>query len=677
VSSSRHPARAPRIRRVVAPLSLALLAVPWIDSTTAVAATTSATIVSRASSGAQLDGSSETPAMSADGRYVAFATDAEFYPGDENGAVDIFRKDLLTGAILPASVNDEGVFADFDSYSPSISADGQKVAFLTDDDDVLDLYDDLDRDQNLSIDLYVRDFGAGTTRPAFLYDIPGDGDPVAYTPVDGVDAGMISRDGSTVVAETYSSINATEGLDEFDRDVYVRALSGGATRRVSKNPSTNTGGGGFDPSISTNGRFIAFASDATNITASTDLNGLTDIFVFDRDTDNDGVFDETGAVATTRASVATAGVTNGHSTEPGISGDGRYVAFVSQATNLGGLYAGVYLRDRQTNTNSWVSPSFGAPDGSFSAPVVNDGGRYVAFSSNASALVAGDTPGTSDIFRRDVSTATTLRVTEGNNGAQPDGQSYGADISPSGSVVAYTSGAANLVPTDTNANSDAFVWAPLNDLSAPFVSMIRPVKAFSTAAAVAGQWYGFDTSSVGTYDVQRKVILYNQSSPLWSDLFVDSTRTRHPVTAVKGRTYCWRARAEDIHGNLSAYTTGACTALPLSTTSLAFTSGWTRVNGTQYYGDQAYRANSAGRRATRTGVIGERIAVVVTKCNGCGSIRVTFGSSTKTVSLQASSTRPQQVIEVFTYAAPRSGTVTIESLSANPVYVEGVGVYKD
>ena len=676
----KTPVARSALRRVAAPLTLALLAVPVIDATPAGAATTSATIVSRGTNGAQLDGSSESPAMSADGRFVAFSTDAEFYPGDDNGSYDVFRKDLLTGAIIPISIDEDGIFGDADSYGPSITADGSKVAFLSDSDE-LDTYDNFDRDQNLSSDLYVRDVAAGTTRLPFVYNPPGTdydycGDNIACAPESGADFGMISRDGNHVVIETYSTMNATEGLDDFDADVYVRALSSQFIRRVSKNPTTNVGGGGTAPSMSSTGRYVAFASDAANITAVPDTNGFTDIYVFDRDSDNDGVFDESGGVATSRISVATAGVTDGHSTGPAINGDGRFVAFVSEATNLGGLYGGVYLRDRQANTTFWASPSFGAPDGVFSAPVVSDSGRYVAFSSNASALVVGDTPGTSDVFRRDVTGATTARVTQGNDGAQPDGQSYGAQISPNGSVVAYTSGATNLVPTDTNSDSDVFVWAPLSDLTAPTVSMLRPTRRFTTAAPTA-QWYGFDTSTVDSFDVERRVATYNGSLPAWSATLTDTAATTQTVTGVSGRTYCWRTRAEDIHGNVSGYTAPSCTALPLTTASLAFSTGWTRIDRDYYYGDRAHKATSAGRIVRRTGVVGERIAIVVSTCNGCGSVKVTFGASTKTVSLQSSTTRRAYVIEVFALSGVRTGTVTIETLSAKPVVVEGLGVYKD
>ncbi len=670
------------IRRVAAPLILALLAVPSLAVEPAAAATTSATIVSRAATGAQLDGSSQDIVLSADGRYVAFSTDAEFYPGDDNSTFDVFRKDLLTGALEAISVNDDGQFGDFDSYSPSITADGSRVAFLSDDDDVLDLYDDNDRDQNGSTDLYIRDVNAGTTRPAVLYDPPGIDydvcfDNLACTPTDGVEDGEISRDGNHVVVATSTTLNATEAVDDFDVDVYVRTLSGSIYRRVSRYPTTNSTGGGNAPSISATGRYVAFESSANNITAAIDNNGLSDIYVFDRDADNDGVFDEVNAVSTQRISVASGAEPNGASTDPAVSGDGRYVAFASQATNLGGPYRGIYLRDRSgAGSTSWVSPSFGAPDGEFANPVVSDDGRYVAFASDASTLAPGDAPGTSDIFRRDRSAATTLRVTEGNNGAQPTGQSFGPSISPSGSVVGYSSAAGNLVPTDTNSGFDVFVWAPLNDLSAPFVTMLRPAKRFTTAAPT-GQWYGFDTSTVGTYDVQRKVANYNQSLPNFSALLNDTTLTVQTLDGVRGRTYCWRARAEDIHGNLSGYTAGACTALPLGSSSLAASTGWTQVTGSQYYADAGYRATTPGRKLKRTNVVAERIAIVATTCSNCGSVKVTFGTSSKTITLVSSTTKRKQVIEVFVYSSARAGTITIETTGTRPVLIEGLGVYKD
>jgi hypothetical protein len=291
--------------------------------------------------------------------------------------------------------------------------------------------------------------------------------------------------------------------------------------------------------------------------------------------------------------------------------------------------------------------------------------------------VAGDSPGSSDVFRRDRTLAVTERVTSGNAGAQPDGQSFDPVVGASGLVVTYASGATNLVPTDTNLNDDVFVWAPLNDLSAPAVTMRRPASRWAVNPELVAEWYGFDTSTVGSYDVQRRIATFNAGLPAWTATLTNTAATQQSLTGATGRTYCWRMRAEDIHGNVSGYTSAACTAVPLPTSSLVFSSGWTAFSGSQYYGGRAMRATTTGRTITRTNVVAERIALVVSTCNGCGSVRVTFGSSTKTVSLQSSTTQRKRMIEVFSYSSPRTSTLRIQTTANKPVVVEGLGIYKD
>ncbi len=177
------------------------------------------------------------------------------------------------------------------------------------------------------------------------------------------------------------------------------------------------------PAIDHRGRFVAFRSAATNLVAS-DTNGASDVFVRDRDTDADGVFDEAGAVATTRVSVVTGGgQANGGSEQPALGADGRYVVFVSAATNLvtapdtvtGPIVATqIYRHDRQTGETRLVSRGVtqAAADGECLAPAVSRDGRYVVFTSLATNLVAAD-PGTGGgVYLRDLETGAINRLTE-------------------------------------------------------------------------------------------------------------------------------------------------------------------------------------------------------------------------------------------------------------------------
>ena len=168
---------------------------------------------------------------------------------------------------------------------------------------------------------------------------------------------------------------------------------------------------------------------------------------------------------TTRVSVATGGgQANGNSIAPAISKDGRYVAFYSDASNL---VAGdtnrardVFVHDRQTGETTRVSV---AQDGSQAngesfAPAISGDGRYVVFSSSASNLVAGDTNNANDIFVRDRVANTTTRLSLALGGAEPNAGSYAPAISADGNVVAYESDATNLVSGDANGQRDVFVY---------------------------------------------------------------------------------------------------------------------------------------------------------------------------------------------------------------------------
>src|SRR6185295_7492640 len=180
-------------------------------------------------------------------------------------------------------------------------------------------------------------------------------------------------------------------------DIFVRDLVGGTTERVSiPNGSGQADAASYAPSISADGRFVVFESEATNLVGG-DTNNLRDIFVRDRQL---GV--------TERVDVPTGGgEADATSYTPSISADGRFVSFGSLATDLvGGDTNGtgdVFLRDRQIGTTARVSVDSAGAQGNFVSddPVISADGRYVAFRSYATNLVPGDTNGFTDVFVRD------------------------------------------------------------------------------------------------------------------------------------------------------------------------------------------------------------------------------------------------------------------------------------
>ena len=240
--------------------------------------------------------------------------------------------------------------------------------------------------------------------------------------------------------------------------LFLGVLAGSPTAaQVTRRASVSGGGaqgnsGSQFPSISADGRYVAFESQSTNLVPG-DTNGESDVFVRDL-----------VAGTTEIVSVSSSGVLgNDDSRNASISADGRYVAFQSYAGNLipGDAYFAydVYVRDRVAGTTEKVNlRSTGAQTatGASFEPSISGDGRYVAFHSGASDLVAGDTNGEEDVFVRDRVAGTTERVSVSTAGVQGDFESVTPKITPDGRFVAFTSFATNLVPNDSN-NTDAFL----------------------------------------------------------------------------------------------------------------------------------------------------------------------------------------------------------------------------
>ncbi len=208
------------------------------------------------------------------------------------------------------------------------------------------------------------------------------------------------------------------------------------------------------PSISSTGRFMGFSSIASNLVQG-DTNGVPDVFVHDMLT---GV--------TERLSVNSLGV-EGNGTSGGVSApssDGRFIAFLSGATNLvpndwNGV-VDVFVRDRSTGTTELAPVGVNgvqANGPSYGYTSISDDGRYVMFASAASNLVLGDTNGTYDVFIRDRFLGTTERVDLSSSGAEAQGQSWALELSRDGRFATFMSDAANLVSGDTNGVGDVFV----------------------------------------------------------------------------------------------------------------------------------------------------------------------------------------------------------------------------
>ncbi|MGH3656122.1 MAG: hypothetical protein ACRDUA_05640, partial [Micromonosporaceae bacterium] len=251
----------------------------------------------------------------------------------------------------------------------------------------------------------------------------------------------------------------TNGRGEDEpMDVFVRDRRTGVTTRVSvASDGSQANDTSLKPAVSAGGRYVAFVSLADNLVTG-DTNGWWDVFVHDR-----------RAGATTRVSVASDGsqAKGDLSTAPALSADGRYVAFVSWEDNLvtgdTNGWGDVFVHDRRTGATTRVSVASdgsqaNAASGSPPGLAISGDGRYVAFGSNADDLVPGDTNGTDDVFVHDRQTGATTRVSVASDGSQTNGgASGGPAISAGGRYIAFTSSADNLVPGDTNGTYDVFV----------------------------------------------------------------------------------------------------------------------------------------------------------------------------------------------------------------------------
>ena len=395
-----------------------------------------------ASDGTEGDQGSDSPAISADGRYLAFVSGASNLVSENNGYDHVYLHQRLTGQTTRVSVAGDGGPATGDSSSPAISADGRYVAFAS---GATDLVSD---DNNEFDDVYLHDRLTGETTRVSLSSAGAEGNSWSRFP-------SISANGRYVAFLSRAS-NLVSDDSNDTADVYVHDQSTGQTERVSLSSGGAGGNGGparlTGPSISADGRYVAFHSEASNL-VSGDNNTCEDIFVHDRLTGQ-----------TERVSLSSDGVEgDSWSTSPSISADGRYVAFISWASNLvsgdSNDTADAYLHDRVTGQTERVSLSnygVGANSGS-DHPSISADGRYVAFSSGASNLVSEDSNGNEDIFVRHQRTGQTERVSLASDGTEGNGDSAAPSISADGRYVAFASGASNLASGDNNGHEDIFV----------------------------------------------------------------------------------------------------------------------------------------------------------------------------------------------------------------------------
>src|SRR5688572_25708502 len=391
--------------------------------------------VSVDSLGNEGDGASGISAISADGRFVAFGSSATNLIAGGNLPFGIFVHDRQTGTTEIVSVSSRGRQGEGLSSSPDISDDGRFVAF---DSDAANL---VRGDRNDITDVFRHDRLTSETILVSVSSSGEQGDSSNHAPA-------ISADGNFIVFHANSQL-APEDTNS-QTDVYIRDVQAGITTPVSVGfdgtPGNNTS---FLQDVSSDGRFVAFVSDSTNLIPNDVDDFEANVYVRDL-----------VAGTTELASVGSDGTRAevGFFDIPSISADGRFVAFstftslVPEDTRPFSL--DIYLRDRQTGTTELISVSSDElpGDGRSESPSVSADGQFVAFQSDSTNF-APEQPGffpDEDIFVRDRQAGTTVRVSESSAGDEGNARSLGVDISADGMVTAFSSDASNLVPNDTN-----------------------------------------------------------------------------------------------------------------------------------------------------------------------------------------------------------------------------------
>jgi Tol biopolymer transport system component len=333
------------------------------------------------------------PSLSASGRFLAFASEnpalsdedlnnSTTLAGDTFPVRDIFAYNRSNGAVSLVSRDDgpKGAAANSNSNLPSISADGRYVAFGTSATNFL---------RGVFGGLYVRDLQSRKTVLA------GRADGRRGEPLHGSSNPSISAHGRWV-----AFVTAGPRRRNAEREIAVRDIRAGRTAFASR--AGGAGGalandGCTDPALSANGRYVAFATKATNL-GRADRKGIEDVFLRDLKTDR--------TVLVSRAAGKRGAAGNGDSSRPSISADGRYVAFESYASNLGpadnGTVPDLFVRDMRSGRVFLASRADGngaVANGPSANPAISANGRYLAFESRGSNLSPADTLHLTSVFR--------------------------------------------------------------------------------------------------------------------------------------------------------------------------------------------------------------------------------------------------------------------------------------
>jgi hypothetical protein len=453
VSLSRRPKHeGPRSAAVRAAAVAALARVEPLEGRQLLAAQ----LISVTTAGTAGNGDSGEASVSQNGRYVAFtSTSTDLVAGDTNGVSDVFLRDRTTNTTIIISKNPTTqAVGDGRSFEPKVSNDGNFVVFVSD-------------AANLVATDKAEALGGNTD--VFRYNVTTGAIELVTQTTPGAhadgDSGEpnVSANGQFVVFSTRA--RNLGGTDENNAsDVFVRDMNRGAGDDLAVRPvsvaagqttsETMADGRSFDPQVSDDGNFVSFRSSATNLNGS-DTNGLIDTYVRDLTTGTNIL-----------VSISTAGASgNAESQSNSISGDGKFVAFRSAASDLvpndTNNAEDIFLRNIVANTTTLLSVNrtgTASARGQSRFPWLSANAGAVTFSSSANDLVAGDENNQEDVFLRDLVNGPIylLSTSAANNGTGGNGASYDTYVSRDGRFVTFTSEASDLATGDSNGRTDVY-----------------------------------------------------------------------------------------------------------------------------------------------------------------------------------------------------------------------------
>lgn len=426
---------------------------------------------------------SEKISFSDSGRYAVFQSVASnLVSGDINGLTDVFLYDSQTSTTTRLSVGLSASEANGQSFDPVISGDGTTVAFVSYASNLVA------SDTNGLPDVFKINLSTGAITRISVDSSGTEGNKGSGEP-------SISQDGN-LIAFTSNATNLVGSDTNAVSDVFVRNISAGTTTRVSLNTSGTQGDkASYQPRISSNGAYVAFTSDATNLVGS-DINACSDVFVRNL------------SAATTQVVSTSSSSTLGNrsSYSPDISQTGQYVVFQSRANNLIASdtngYIDIFMKNLSTGATTLISQTSSGAQVKYDSvfPSISLDGRFVVFESKSPGYITWDSNNVSDVFIHDNLSFLTAPFSTLASNTLGNGKSIGARISGDGSKLGFGSISTNLVTSDTNGQFDLFVRA--NPLAGQVVN-ITPIANLNENGSSQDTFlvtrYGDTSSSLTVY----------------------------------------------------------------------------------------------------------------------------------------------------------------------------------